>query len=64
MTGLFLVTVSIDTGSGIVDYHNAWVFDIPELIEYWWEYDNNGNKLCQVRFYKVDSIPEEGAPTP
>jgi len=64
VTGLFLVTVSIDTGAGIVDYHNAWVFDIPELIDYWWEYDNSGCKLCQVRFYKVDSIPEEGIPTP
>ena len=63
VTGMFLVTVSIDTnGDTIADitYHNEWVFDIPELIDYWWNYENSGCKQTQVRFYKVDSIPEEG----
>ena len=61
VTGMFLVTVTVNVGAGDVTYRNAWVFSIPELIEYWWNYDNNGCKLCQVRFYKVDSIPEEGS---
>lgn len=55
VTGLFEVTVTVTTADGVSTiYNNAWVFSIPELIEYWWEYDNSGLKLTQVRFYKVD----------
>jgi len=32
-------------------YTDTWVFDIPELLEYYWNYDNKGLKLLQVRFY-------------
>jgi hypothetical protein len=60
VTGMFLVTVDITVDDTTTSYHNAWVFDIPELIDYWWNYDNSGCKLTQVRFYKVDTIPEEG----
>jgi hypothetical protein len=34
-----------------VQYTDYWVFDIEELLGYWWEYDNQGLKLLQVRFY-------------
>jgi len=68
VTGMFLVTVTVTVdpdGAGpllpvTTTYHNEWVFEIPELIDYWWNYENSGCKLTQVRFYKVDSIPEEG----
>jgi hypothetical protein len=43
-------------------YTNEWVFDIPELVEYFWEYTNNNLKLLQVRFYPVDSNPFQAAP--
>lgn len=65
VTGLFLVTVTVDDGTTSTTYHNEWVFDIEELIEYYWDYDNtNGCKLTQVRFYEVDDIPERGQQTP
>lgn len=72
VTGMFLVTVTVTVdpdGSGplppvTTTYNNEWVFDIPELIDYWWDYNNSGCKLTQVRFYKVDSIPEEGTVNP
>jgi hypothetical protein len=63
VTGLFLVTVTIDvdgdpaTTGDQTTYTNKWIFDIPELLEYYWDYDNNGCKLVQVRFYKVDAEP-------
>lgn len=63
VTGLFLATVSLDTnGDGVADevYNNQWIFDIPSLLDYWWNYDNNGCKLTQVRFYPADAIPEMG----
>jgi len=40
ITGMFYVDVAIDTdGDGIADitYTREWVFDIPELLEYWWD---------------------------
>jgi hypothetical protein len=61
VTGMFLVTVTVDPdGAGPLPsttYTNEWVFDIPELIDYWWDYNNGGCKLTQVRFYKVDEQP-------
>jgi len=33
-------------------YEDYWVFDIDELLEYYWEYTNEGLKLLQVRFYE------------
>ena len=29
-----------------------WIFDIGEFEEYYWDYNNKGLKLCQVRFYE------------
>jgi hypothetical protein len=58
VTGLFLVTVSVTVDDVTHNYNNTWVFDIPELIDYWWDYNNVGCKLTQVRFYKVDEMPE------
>jgi len=60
---LFYVDVTLCIATGIdpntgetictqwVEYTDTWVFDIPELLEYYWDYDNNGLKLLQVRFY-------------
>jgi hypothetical protein len=64
VTGLFLATVTLDTdGDGIGDttYNNQWIFNIADLVDYWWDYDNNGCKLTQVRFYQVETIPEMGS---
>jgi len=63
VTGLFLATVTLDTdGDGVGDtvYNNQWIFNIPYLLDYWWDYDNHGCKLTQIRFYETDSIPEIG----
>jgi hypothetical protein len=45
--------ISVDTGecTKMTVYEDYWVFDIAELLDYWWEYDNTGLKLLQVRFY-------------
>jgi hypothetical protein len=48
------VTLSIlDENDNIVTvvYEEYWVFDIDELLEYYWGYNNKGLKLLQVRFY-------------
>jgi len=64
VTGLFLATVTLDTnndGIGDTTYNNQWIFNIPELLDYWWDYNNHGCKLTQVRFYPVEAIPEIGS---
>lgn len=36
-----------------IDYRTdpIWVFDLADLVVYGWDYENNGSKLVQVRFY-------------
>jgi hypothetical protein len=48
---LFYVDVTVNNTL----YQNYWVFAIPELNEYCWNYTNNGLKLLQVRFYENDT---------
>lgn len=56
---LFYVTVNVCTAvdsGGLCTasntYENVWVFDIPELLSYYWDYTNTGLKNLQVRFYE------------
>jgi hypothetical protein len=68
ITKIFYVDVDIYV-SGILtaSYQREWVFDIPELLEYYWDYDNKGLKLLQVRFYEGepdwDAAPAKVGPT-
>jgi hypothetical protein len=32
-------------------YANKWIFDIPDFAQYFWDIDNKGLKLLQLRFY-------------
>jgi len=34
-------------------YTDYWVFDIPELLNYFWDVSNTGVRLMQVRFYPI-----------
>lgn len=58
INNLFYVDVTVCTAvvEGVCTeqtvYEDTWVFDIPELLEYYWDYDNAGVKLLQVRFYE------------
>ncbi|MEK6934512.1 MAG: hypothetical protein AABW46_01410 [Nanoarchaeota archaeon] len=40
-----------------VTYEDYWVFDIEELLEYYWDYNNDGLKLLQVRLYECELDP-------
>jgi len=59
VTGLFIADVALYDSDGalINEYDNTWIFNIPELLSYWWNYDNHGCKLLQVRFYPVAEQP-------
>jgi hypothetical protein len=36
-------------------FNDVWVFNVPTLLDYFWNYDNQGLKLMQVRFYPTTS---------
>ncbi len=61
ITGIFRVTGCLDLvvdgicDSGDLSFRNIWIFNIEELLEYFWDYDNNGLKLMQIRFYETTS---------
>lgn len=38
-----------------VHHESTWVYDIADLVVYGWDYQNNGSKLVQVRFYPTDT---------
>jgi len=39
--------------SGDLQFTNVWIFNIPQLLDYFWDYTNTGLKLMQVRFYQT-----------
>lgn len=36
------------------ELNQTWIFDIADLVVYGWDYENNGSKLVQVRYYPVN----------
>jgi hypothetical protein len=62
ITDIFRATGCLDVGGeegvcdeGDLEFRNIWIFNIEQLIEYMWDYDNNGLKLMQTRFYPTTS---------
>jgi hypothetical protein len=47
-----------DTGETVIQ--NIWIFNLPFLSEYLWDYDANSLKLMQVRFYRHDQYATVG----
>src|SRR5262245_7724546 len=54
-TGCLDVNTDGTCNTGDLQFSNLWIFNIPQLVEYFWDYDNNGLKLMQVRFYETSS---------
>jgi hypothetical protein len=58
ISDIFRVSGCIDLNdSGVCDagdefFTNEWVFNVDELLSYWWNYDNDHLKVMQVRFYE------------
>ena len=52
--------IDVDASGGFdaavdVSFNDVWVFNVPTLLDYLWDYDNQGLKLMQVRFYPTTS---------
>src|SRR5262245_32157983 len=35
---------------GDLQFEKVWIFNVPNLLEYFWDFDNNGLRLMQTRF--------------
>jgi hypothetical protein len=61
ITDIFRVTGCLDVeengicDKGDLEFRNLWIFNIEELVDYMWDYDNSGLKLMQTRFYETTS---------
>lgn len=44
---------TLEESGAVIDYRTdpIWVFDLADLVVYGWDYQNNGSKLVQIRFY-------------
>ena len=68
ISDVFRVSGCIDANNtGVCDagdafFKNEWVFNIDQLLSYWWDYTNTDLKLLQVRFYDC-SLGNASAPT-
>jgi len=60
ISDIFRATGVIDVapegpGPEDITFTNVWVFNVPTLMTYLWDYGNEGLKLMQVRFYETTS---------
>ena len=52
-TGCVDVNGSTICDAGDLQFTNVWIFNVPQLEEYFWDFDNNGLRLMQTRFYET-----------
>lgn len=46
-----------DCNAGDISFNNEWIFNIAQLQEYYWDYDNEGNRIVMIRFCDVEDVP-------
>ena len=61
-TGCIDLNASEDCDSGDIDFRNEWIFNIEQLLEYFWDYTNHGLRISQIRFCDTEDHPD-GVPT-
>src|SRR5215813_4987088 len=60
ISDIFRATGCIDLNSsgtcdkGDTQFKNLWIFNVPQLVSYFWDYTNTDLRLMQVRFYPVE----------
>jgi hypothetical protein len=50
-------TINPGCTTGDIAFHNEWIFNIPQLLSYFWDYDNAGNRIVQIRFCDSEGVP-------
>ena len=62
ITSVFRATGCIDLNasgtcdSGDIAFNNEWIFNIEQLLYYYWDYDNNGNRIVNIRFCNTEDV--------
>ena len=55
-SGCIDLDASGDCNTGDIQFNNEWIFNIEQLLSYYWDYDNDGNRLVQIRFCNVEDV--------
>ena len=63
ITSVFRATGCIDIAgvvgvcdAGDISFRNEWIFNIEQLLSYYWDYDNQGNKVVNIRFCNTEDV--------
>ena len=63
ITSVFRASGCIDLGgvigvcdAGDIAFNNEWIFNIAQLLSYYWDFDNDGNRLVQIRFCNTEDV--------
>lgn len=63
ITQFFRATGCIDVGgqigvcdTGDIAFRNEWIFNIAQLEYYYWDYDNQGNRIVNIRFCDTEGV--------
>lgn len=56
-TGCIDLDASGTCNTGDIAFRNEWIFNIEQLLYYYWDYDNYGNRVVQIRFCNVEDVP-------
>lgn len=59
-----LLYIYVDIPNDDMDDPKKYSLFDPRLEDYFWEYDNNGLKLLQLRFYEIPSGPYDDIADP
>jgi hypothetical protein len=54
-SGCFDADLSGTCDTGEKTFNNIWIFNLEALLEYYWNYDNQGLRVSQVRFCESDN---------
>jgi hypothetical protein len=56
-SGCIDVNLSGVCDAGDINFNNEWIFNIAQLESYYWDYDNEGNRIVQIRFCNTEDVP-------
>jgi hypothetical protein len=62
ITSVFRATGCIDLddsdtcNTGDISFRNEWIFNIEQLLYYYWDYDNQGNRIVNIRFCDTEDV--------
>lgn len=55
-SGCIDLNASLTCDAGDISFNNEWIFNIEQLLFYYWDYTNDGLRLAQIRFCNTEGM--------